>query len=79
LKILRKGESMDLRIGDYIEGSEYYGSNVRRIKGWVRKIHRVAGKIVVTIQCDDGYNGRRANEVHEELGDIVIISREGVR
>lgn len=68
---------MDIRIGDYIEGSEYYGSNVRRVKGWVRKMNRIAGKLVVTIQCDDGYKGKRSNEVYEELGDIVIISREG--
>lgn len=68
---------MDIRIGDYIEGSEYYGSNVRRIRGWVRKINRVHGKLVITIQCDDGYNGRRANEVYEEIGEIIVLKREG--
>lgn len=65
-----------LEVGDYIEGHEYYGSNVRKIKGWVEEIKGKFGSLAVTIKCDDGYKGRRKNQVYEHLGDIEIISKK---
>lgn len=51
-----------LKIGDYVEGCEWYGSSIAYIRGWISDI-KLENNIIkhCDIQCDDGFNGNRGN------------------
>jgi O-acetyl-ADP-ribose deacetylase (regulator of RNase III) len=59
-----------LKKGDYVEGYEYYGEKIQRMRGWVEKVY---GDGSVSIKCDDWYNGARENNLHSELGEIKVV------
>lgn len=71
---------MKLKKDYYVEGFEYYGNKVRKTKGWIDDISvDENNKLVVSIQCDDEWNGYRGNNLYEELGNIDLISKNKSR
>lgn len=51
-----------LKIGDYVEGCEWYGSSIAYIRGWISDIKLENNTIKhCDIKCDDSYNGTRGN------------------
>lgn len=71
---------MELEKNDYIEGFEYFGTNIRKMKGWVEGISKDEnGKLLIHVQCDDEYGGHRRNYICEELGEIRLISKSKER
>jgi len=64
---------IELNVGDYIKGIEYYGDKLRRIRGWVDKIHVRPDGYSIAIQCDDSYKGHRGSMVHSTLGTVVKL------
>ena len=59
--------------GDYIEGYERYGNKIQKMRGWVNNLYNNGD---VEIQCDDWFNGARANLLLKELGEIKIVEGE---
>lgn len=59
-----------LKKGDYVEGYEYYGEKIQRMRGWVEKVY---GDGSVSIKCDDWHNGARGSNLHSELGEIKVV------
>ena len=59
-----------LKKGDYVEGYEYYGNRIQKMRGWVEKVY---GDGSVSIKCDDWHNGARENNLHSELGEIKVV------
>lgn len=51
-----------LKIGDYIEGCEWYGSSIAYIRGWISDI-TLENNIIkhCYIRCDDSFGGNRGN------------------
>lgn len=51
-----------IKVGDYVEGCEWYGSSIAYIRGWVVGI-KLENNIIkhCDIQCDDSYNGYRGH------------------
>lgn len=71
---------MKFEKNDYIEGFEYFGSKIRKVKGWVENISKDEnGKVLIHVQCDDEYGGYRGNYICEELGKIKLISKSKSR
>lgn len=67
-------------INDYVEGYEYYGDEIRKMKGWVDKVSKdEEGKLILHIQCDDEFDGYRGNSLYEKLGEIKLISNDTPR
>lgn len=71
---------MKFEKNDYIEGFEYFGIKVRKMRGWVENISKDEnGNLWINIQCDDEYGGYRGNYICEELGEIKLISKSKAR
>lgn len=77
LKLNSKCISRPLEKDDYISGVEYYGSRIRRIKGWINKIYNREGKIeLIEIQCDDEYKGARGTMIFVKLGNVYRLKNK---
>jgi len=59
--------------GDYVEGYEYYGNKIQKMRGWVARVDVVGN---IEIKCDDWFRGARCNLLDPELGDIKIVEEE---
>ncbi len=59
-----------LKKGDYVEGYEYYGEKIQRMRGWVGEVYSDGS---VYIKCDDWCNGARGSNLHSELGEIKVV------
>lgn len=64
-----------IKIGDYVEGFEYYGRTIQKMQGWVSSINYKKDKSIdsVDIRCDDNYHGYRGNTLFRELGEITLL------
>lgn len=68
---------MKFSMGDYVEGIEHYGNKTKRICGWINKIATDEnGLLVISIQCDDEYQGYRGNYIYESLGEIKLMKEQ---
>lgn len=54
---------MLLNVGDYVEGYEYYGTQIARVRGWITCIFVHENVVRIEIKCDDGYNGHRGSDL----------------
>lgn len=63
----------EIRVNDYIEGLEYYGHKIRKVRGWVDKISADIDGIVYWIQADDNYKGHRGTGIFVNLGEVVKL------
>lgn len=60
-----------LEIGDYIEGTEFYGHGVRIIRGWINRIDVTDREFLIDIQADDRWSGVRGTSIYSKLGPIL--------
>ena len=61
------------KIGDYVEGTEFYGRGVRTTRGWINKIFETDNDFIFDIQADDGWYGARATSLYSKLGPLLKI------
>jgi hypothetical protein len=55
---------------DYIEGYEYFGDHVRKVKGWVDRITEYSDSFQFHIQADDEWKGARGTIIDASFGEI---------
>lgn len=63
-------QDIELKVDDYVEGTEYFGDVTQVTRGWVNGIGKSEGKLYVDIQADDRWNGARGTSLFERLGVI---------
>jgi hypothetical protein len=54
---------MSIKVNDYIEGFEYFGQNIKSVKGWVDSIRIDKNETIYNIQADDSYDGHRGTTI----------------
>lgn len=60
-------------VNDYVEGTELYDGEFRRVKGWVTGVgSNTSGDIVLYVQVDDEFGGRRTL-ISSAEGEIVKL------
>lgn len=65
--------------GDYVEGFEFYGNTVKKVRGWVDYTREYDNSLVIHIQCDDEFEGHRGNYIYESLGEIKLLEEQKPR
>jgi len=65
---------LEIKVGDYIEGYEYYGKTVKKVRGWVAHISSTwKNNLSYDIQADDGWKGARGTTICSELGEVAKL------
>jgi hypothetical protein len=67
---------VDIKKDDYIEGYEYYGSTIKKIKGWVDKVGTMDDYLYFNIQADDNWKGARGTSICTDLGEVVKLDHK---
>lgn len=61
---------MGIKKDDYIEGYEYYGHTVKKVKGWVNSVNNDKENFFYNIQADDNWKGARGTTIESKLGRV---------
>lgn len=64
----------EIEINNYIEGFEYYGETIKKVKGWVDRINSDGNTF--EIQADDYWDGARGTMILSELGEVIKLKDE---
>ena len=65
---------MNITKGDYIQGYEMYGNEIRQTKGWVRSVHNDGENIHFGIKADDEFHGARGTTLRTEYGRVIVLN-----
>lgn len=65
--------SENIEKDDYIEGYEYFGSDIQRVRGWVDNVFVQEAYVSYSIQADDKFHGARGTAVTSNLGPITKL------